>query len=47
MKIEKGLFEDYDKEAIRIVRLMPKWKPGEDQSGNVKRMKYYIRIKIK
>jgi len=47
IKIEKGLFDDYDKEAIRVIRLMPKWKPGEDQSGNIKRMKYHIPIKIK
>mgnify|MGYP000586719502 CR=1 FL=1 len=46
IKIEKGLSILLDKEAIKVIRLMPKWKPGEDLNGNVKRMKYYIPIKI-
>jgi len=47
VKIEKGLSNIFDKEAIRVIHLMPKWKPGEDQDGNIKGMKYYIPIKIK
>jgi len=47
LKIEKGLHEVFDEEAMRVIKSMPKWKPGEDESGNVKRMKYYIPIKIK
>ena len=33
MKVKKGLREDRDNEALRIIKKMPKWKPGE-QNGN-------------
>lgn len=29
IKILKGLQIDFDKETLRVMRLMPKWKPGE------------------
>ena len=28
VKVLRGVKEDLDKEAIRVVRMMPQWKPG-------------------
>ncbi|MCE7039796.1 energy transducer TonB [Dyadobacter sp. CY312] len=43
ISIKRGLSSEYDHEAIRIVKLMPNWKPGR-QSGRVIRMRYTLPI---
>ncbi len=42
----KGISADCDKEALRVVQLMPKWRPGK-QSGRAVRVKYVLPIKYK
>ena len=36
IKISKGVYEALDNEAIRVVKLMPKWKPGKYKGKPVK-----------
>ena len=38
----RGLHKSLDKEAIRIIKKMPKWKPGEDFNGQAIDYKYNI-----
>ena len=42
----KGISADCDKEALRVVKLMPKWRPGK-QSGRAVRVKYVLPIKYR
>ena len=44
--IIKGISADCDKEALRVVQSMPKWRPGK-QSGRPVRVKYVLPIKYK
>ncbi len=44
--IIKGISADCDKEALRVVQAMPKWRPGK-QSGRPVRVKYVLPIKYK
>ena len=44
--IIKGISADCDKEALRVVQMMPKWRPGK-QSGRPVRVKYVLPIKFK
>lgn len=46
VKVVKGVSESLDKEAKRIVRRMPKWKPGE-QAGKKVNVRYTIPIKAR
>ena len=46
VKVVKGVSESLDREAKRIVRRMPKWKPGE-QAGKKVNVRYTIPIKAK
>lgn len=43
VKIGKGVSKTLDKEAIRLVKRMPKWKPGRNQGGPVKNH-FYIPV---
>lgn len=45
-KIIRGVDADLDKEALRVVNEMPKWKPGT-QDGKVIRVKYTVPIAFK
>lgn len=36
VKLARSLYPDLDKEAIRVVKSMPKWKPGENRGRPVK-----------
>ncbi len=36
IKVQKGLCPDFDKEAIRVFSIMPKWKPALDFGTPVK-----------
>lgn len=47
VKIAKGLSDLFDREAVRVIKSMPNWKPGEDLNGDVDRIEYHIPIKIK
>lgn len=45
-KIVKGLNPAFDQEALRVVRMMPKWNPGSI-NGERRRMKYTIPVVFK
>lgn len=42
----RGLYPEFDTEAIRVMRLSPKWKPGT-QNGHVVRVYYNMPIPFK
>ena len=44
--IIKGISADCDKEALRVIQMMPKWRPGK-QSGRPVRVKFVYPIKFK
>jgi len=43
VKIARGVYPDLDAEATRVVKLLPKWKPGK-QKGKLVRVSYTIPI---
>jgi len=45
-KVVKGVSASLDAESIRVIELMPKWKPGE-QAGKKVNVRYTIPIKAK
>ena len=45
--VVRGLHKSLDKEAVRIIKKMPKWKPGEDFNGQVRDCKYTIPVTFK
>lgn len=42
-KVLRGVDSDLDKEAVRVVSVMPKWKPGT-QKGEAVRVKYTVPV---
>lgn len=44
--VQKGVSEELDQEALRVIKSMPKWKPGM-QSGKAVRVKYTIPISFR
>jgi len=46
VKIIKGVSELLDKEAMRVVKMMPAWTPGE-QAGKKVRVRYQVPINFK
>ncbi len=46
VKVMRGVCEDIDAEAIRVVKSMPKWKPGK-QEGKPVRVHYTLPITFK
>jgi TonB family protein len=46
ISVKKGVEKHLDEEAVRIVKAMPKWKPGRFEGGVV-RYKYTLPIKFK
>ena len=42
-KVIKSVNQDLDKEAMRVIKKMPKWMPGK-QNGNAVRVKYALPI---
>ena len=46
VKIVKGLDPDLDRESLRVINMMPKWKPGE-QSGKKVRQRYTLPVQFK
>jgi TonB family protein len=45
VKVLKGINDELNKEAIRVVKAMPKWKPGK-QNGKTVSVKYTIPIQV-
>jgi TonB family protein len=45
VKVEKGVSENLDKEALRLVKNMPDWSPGR-QSGNPVKVKFTMPVKF-
>lgn len=45
-EIVRGVNEDLDKEALRVVKLMPEWKPGRN-NGVAVRSWYYLPVIFK
>ena len=45
--IIRGLHKSLDKEAVRVIKKMPKWKPGKDYEGQVQDCKYTIPVTFK
>lgn len=43
----RGLHKSLDKEAVRIIKKMPKWKPGKNYEGQVQDCKYTIPVTFK
>ena len=45
-KVERGVSKDIDKEAVRVINSLPKWKPGILHEKPV-RVKYYVVVGFK
>ena len=46
IKVVKKVSPELDREALRVIRLMPKWNPGK-QNGKTVRTKYTIPVIFK
>lgn len=46
VKVVRGIYEHYDEEAVRVVKSMPRWKPGK-QYGKPVRVSYTIPVVFK
>ena len=46
VKIVRNEGKDIDEEAQRVIKAMPKWKPGKDK-GKVVKVSYTLPIKFK
>jgi protein TonB len=46
IEVVKGISADCDKEAERVVKMMPPWKPGK-QNGRAVKSKFVLPIKFK
>jgi len=46
VEVERSLHPDFDKEVVRLVKEMPKWKPGM-QNGQAVRVKYTLPLNIR
>lgn len=44
--VKKGLHPDFDKEAIRLIKSMPRWTPGENCCGVPVRISYIMPVKF-
>ena len=45
INVLRGVDERLDKEAVRVIKLMPKWEPGK-QRGKPVRVQYNLPIKF-
>jgi protein TonB len=43
VKVLRGIFKPLDEEAVRVVKMMPVWKPGK-QKGKPVRVRYKVPI---
>lgn len=46
IKVKRGLGKDFDEEAVRVIGLMPRWKPAM-QKGTQKPIKTYYTLPIR
>ena len=46
VKVLRGISADCDKEAVRVVQMMPPWKPGK-QNGKAVFVRFNLPIKFK
>ena len=46
IKILRGIGSGCDKEVLRVMKLMPKWMPGEDESGKPVRVAFNLPVKF-
>jgi protein TonB len=46
MEIMKGINADLDKEAMRVIKLMPPWKPGK-QNGRAVKSQFVLPVYFK
>ena len=46
VKIKRGIGNGCDEEAMRVVRLMPKWVPGEEKGKKVN-VEFYLPVRFK
>jgi TonB family protein len=46
VKITRGIGSGCDEEAVRVVSLMPKWKPGSEKDGKPLRVAFTLPIKF-
>lgn len=46
IQVIKGIHADCDKEAVRVVKMMPPWKPGK-QNGRAVKSRFVLPIKFK
>lgn len=46
VKIARSLDKDFDSEAVRVIKSMPKWISGK-QNGKTVRVKYYVPVNFK
>lgn len=46
IQIVRGIHELLDNEAVRVIKLMPKWIPGR-QDGNVVRVRYILPVQFR
>ena len=45
--VVRGLHKSLDKEAVRVIKKMPKWKPGKKHKSEVQNFKYTIPVTFK
>ncbi len=43
IKVARGINDEADREAVRVIKLSPKWKPGH-QAGKLMRVAYSIPV---
>jgi len=44
--VVKSVSPELDQEALRVVKMMPKWQPGK-QNGEVVRVKYTVPVSFR
>lgn len=47
IKVMRGVSKTLDAEVIRLIKLMPKWKAGEQEKGVPVRSRYVLPIKAR
>jgi len=46
IKVVRALDPECDKEAVRLIKNMPKWTPGETSEGEIKRVSIFIPVRF-
>ena len=45
-KVVKSVSPELDQEALRVIKMMPKWQPGK-QNGEIVRVKYVVPVSFR